>query len=83
MSLPHPLPSLNFPIFASFLFLSFPQFFLTPRPDYATLNSSPYSNTCIPITFRRVLCSWYRLPAFVSVSLPLVLLAAVEIMFKL
>lgn len=27
MSLPHPLPSLDFPIFASSLFLSFPQFF--------------------------------------------------------
>jgi hypothetical protein len=50
--------------------------------DYATLNSHPYSNTCIPITFRRVMCSWYRLPAIASVLVPLVLLAAVEIVLK-
>jgi hypothetical protein len=50
--------------------------------DYATLNSSPYSHVCAPVTCRRVLCSWYRVPVIIITLIPLILLAAVEITFQ-
>ena len=51
--------------------------------DYAILDTSPYSNTCLPVTCRRVMCSWYRIAAIISVIIPLILLAAVEITFPM
>ena len=80
--------SLSFSLFSLSLssLFSLPLLSLSLSPshsDFATLNSSPYSHTCLPVTCRRVMCSWYRVPAIITVLLPLILLAAVEIVFEL
>ena len=48
--------------------------------DFAS-EDSPFHHSCISLTWRRLLCSWYRVAMAAVTLLPLALLVAIEIKF--
>lgn len=63
-----------------FLFLALDHEQLFRSPDFASADS-PFHHGCISLTWRRLLCSWYRVAMAIVTLLPLAFLVAIEIEF--